>query len=57
MRRLLVAILIGLGPLVGTYAYLSLVDTGPMGGILFVPVLVVTPFLIFAGGAYYFLDK
>lgn len=51
------ALMIGLGPLVGTYAYLMLVDVGPMGGILLVPVLVVTPFLVIAGGAYYFRDR
>lgn len=57
MARLVVAILIGLGPLVATYTYLSVVNTGPMGGILLVPVLVITPFLMIAGGAYYFSDK
>lgn len=57
MGRLLVALMIGLGPLVCTYAYLTLADVGAMGGILLVPVLVVTPFLVIAGGAYYFSNK
>ena len=57
MRRLLIAMMIGLGPLLCAYSYVMLADVGPMGGIVLVPVLVITPFLLIAGGAYYFSDK
>lgn len=57
MRRLLIATMIGLGPLICAYSYVTLRDFGPMGGMVLIPVLVVTPFLLIAGGAYYFWDK
>lgn len=62
VKRLLTALAIGFGPLALAYTYAivsSQTATGANIGasmILF-PVMIVTPFLMIAAGAYYFMNK
>ena len=61
MRRALVAALIGFGPLAITAGYFFLSATPGdvnLGAAFYLgAALVITPILIFAGAAYYFLSK
>lgn len=58
----MVSLFIAFGPLVLAYGYAtisSLWTTGANIGAAMIlwPVMVITPFLVIAGGAYYFMDK
>lgn len=62
MRRLLVSVLIAVGPLAGAYAYAAISSLRTVGadigaGMILWPVMVMTPFLVIAGVAYYFMDR
>jgi hypothetical protein len=61
-RRLVVSLLIAFGPLALAYTYAAVSSLGTTGanigaGMILWPVMVLTPFLIIAAGAYYFMDK
>lgn len=61
-QRLLVSLLIAFGPLGLAYAYGAISDLGTTGvnigaAMILWPVMVITPFLIIAAVAYYFMDQ
>lgn len=62
VRRLVVSFLIALGPLAAAYTYATVSSLGTVGAgigatMILWPTMVVTPFLVIAGVAYYFMDQ
>ncbi len=62
VKRLLISFLIGLGPLASTMAFFAITSRNAVGaniggGLILLPVLIITPFLLIAAGAYYFRSR